>query len=69
MSRDNFIVQLDNALTLLRMTQLRHKMTGPELSLLNLAVHHAITKIDQAIGPPGFDTAAAFEEFFGRPLE
>jgi hypothetical protein len=63
------IVNLDNAVTLLRLKQYQSKLTAPEATLLDLAIYHAIKKIDDDCGLPGFDTAAAFQEFFGRPIE
>lgn len=61
-----YIINLDNALTLLRLQQYRSKLTKAEEMRLDSAIDTIIKKIDQECGSPGFDTEAAFQEFFGR---
>ena len=63
------IINLDNAVTLLRLQQYENRLTDAEQAKLVSAVSVALLRIDQDCGEPGFDTGAAFQEFFGRPIE
>jgi hypothetical protein len=65
---NNHIINLDNAVTLLRLQQYEYQLTDYEQSKLASAITQALDKIDQDCGLPGFDTASAFKEFFGRPI-
>ena len=65
----SYILLLDNAVTLLRLKQLDHKLTNPERVKLDLAIDQAIKAIDSPdYHASKFDTAAAYKQFFGRDL-
>lgn len=63
------IINLDNAVTLLRLQQYEYQLTDAEQAKLVAAITQALDKIDQDCGKPVFDTGAAFQEFFGRPIK
>lgn len=62
-----YIINLDNAATLLRLTRYEALLNEAEKAKLDDAIFASIQKIDLNNGSPGFDTEAAFQEFFGRP--
>jgi hypothetical protein len=65
---NQLIIEMDNAVTLLRLRQFQFVITPAELGKLVRATDKCLAKIDELKGSPGFDTEAAFKEFFGRPI-
>lgn len=65
---NDLVIAMDNAVTLLRIKHLQEDLSPAEWCKLNLAITQSLAKIDALMGAPGFDTAAAFKEFFGRSV-